>query len=427
MTVRELNKVSELLKFVLNNKFSRFYKDKYAKLKISLKFPKDFERIPFLTREEIVDSPPMTRIFIPEKEILVWVTSSGTVSRGKPLIMPMNKVRQAYINRLYTKINKLGVRKILLLASPSYVNGRLLDWSAHPSLSKFPIIYCDINNLGLAARLAVELKVEGIETTPSALNFLIPYLLETYDLSKIKFISLGGEFTSSQKFKFFRSYFKNAHFEFRFGGAETRFFKAFRCDFLAQNSPPRVFHPYPRYFLFEVISEDGKPIKEGENGELVLTSLTTKAPFPLIRYKTGDLVTLYKTTCPCGKREFMEILGRVGYDQARIGGITVHTNMIEEAMARSVSNFNGDYELHLFEEIHENRLMPRLILKLSSMRKGSRELESLRKKIEENLRVSSRLYLSDLVKQEIFLPLRLEIVDRFPKTYKRIKIISHMA
>lgn len=169
--------------------------------------------------------------------------------------MPMNRVRQRYLNRVFDKIKELGVFKILLLATPAYVNGRLLDWSEHPMLCRLPVIYGDLNNLEAAAGVASGLSVDGIETTPSALNFFMPYLRETYDLSKIKFISLGGEFTSGAKLKFFRDYFANAHFEFRFGGAETRFFKAFRCDLLAKNQPPRVFHPYSNYFLFEVTGE----------------------------------------------------------------------------------------------------------------------------------------------------------------------------
>lgn len=398
----------------MSSKLSTFYKDKYRGYDTKVKTMEDFKKIPYLTREEIVNSPPKTRVFIPWKEIYNCFMSSGTVSGGKPLIMPANRIRQAYYtDHWIPKFKKLGVKKILLLTNPSYLNGRIVDNAAHPELPKIPIIYCEISNLALAARLIRELEIDGIEATPSALNFLLPYLLETFDLSKIRFISLGGEYTSEQKFKFFRSYFKNAYFEFRFGGAETRFVKAFRCEYLAKTAPPYIFHPFTQYYLFETADE-----------ELILTSLTKNAPFPLIRYKTGDHVKFYNRVCPCGEKEFIEVLGRIGYDSARIGGITIHVSMIDEALAKAISGFNGDWEAHLFEEIKNNRLMPKIVIKLSSV--GKNRLKSTAKKIEENLRVSIRFALSDLVKREVFLPLEIQPVAGKAKTHKRIKIFSHI-
>ncbi len=60
-------------------------------------------------------------------------------------------------------------------------------------------------------------------------------------------------------------------------------------------------HVSEDHFLMEVIDPaSGTVVAEGGEGELVLTTLTTRA-FPLIRFRTGDLVRLISGTCPCGR------------------------------------------------------------------------------------------------------------------------------
>ncbi|MGD9511894.1 MAG: hypothetical protein AB7X49_25490, partial [Geminicoccaceae bacterium] len=47
------------------------------------------------------------------------------------------------------------------------------------------------------------------------------------------------------------------------------------------------------------ILRDGRPVPEGERGELVLTALHCRT-MPLIRYRLGDVVTRGPAPCPCG-------------------------------------------------------------------------------------------------------------------------------
>lgn len=50
----------------------------------------------------------------------------------------------------------------------------------------------------------------------------------------------------------------------------------------------------------EVIKEDGSQALNGEEGEIVITSLGTEGT-PLIRYRTGDLARIYTEPCTCGR------------------------------------------------------------------------------------------------------------------------------
>ncbi|WP_049915200.1 phenylacetate--CoA ligase PaaK [Haloferax mucosum] len=60
-------------------------------------------------------------------------------------------------------------------------------------------------------------------------------------------------------------------------------------------------HIWEDYFYPEVIDPNtGDPVAEGEEGELVLTTLAKDA-LPVLRYRTGDLTTLNYDTCECGR------------------------------------------------------------------------------------------------------------------------------
>jgi phenylacetate-CoA ligase len=60
-------------------------------------------------------------------------------------------------------------------------------------------------------------------------------------------------------------------------------------------------HIWEDLFYPEVIDpRTGDPVDEGEEGELVLTTLAKDA-LPVLRYRTGDLTTLDYDTCDCGR------------------------------------------------------------------------------------------------------------------------------
>jgi phenylacetate-coenzyme A ligase PaaK-like adenylate-forming protein len=52
-------------------------------------------------------------------------------------------------------------------------------------------------------------------------------------------------------------------------------------------------------YLEIVCPETGQPVRDGEDGEIVFTTLTRKG-MPLVRYRTGDLSRLIPGRCPCG-------------------------------------------------------------------------------------------------------------------------------
>ena len=92
-------------------------------------------------------------------------------------------------------------------------------------------------------------------------------------------------------------------------------------------------HGWEDHFLFEVIdTETGKAVKEGEAGELVITTLTKEA-LPMVRYRTRDITRLSTERCACGRTHvrIKRITGR-NDDMLIIRGVNVYPSQIEAVL-----------------------------------------------------------------------------------------------
>ncbi|HSN31642.1 MAG TPA: phenylacetate--CoA ligase [Ideonella sp.] len=92
-------------------------------------------------------------------------------------------------------------------------------------------------------------------------------------------------------------------------------------------------HGWEDHFLFEIIDPDsGRPLAEGEAGELVITTLTKQA-LPMIRYRTRDITRLTRERCGCGRTHLRlrRITGR-NDDMLIIRGVNVYPSQIEAVL-----------------------------------------------------------------------------------------------
>lgn len=88
------------------------------------------------------------------------------------------------------------------------------------------------------------------------------------------------------------------------------------------------------HFLAEIIDpRSGENLPEGEEGELVLTTLTNAA-YPLLRYRTSDLTTLYYDPCPCGRTlvRMARVFKRTD-QMITVRGVNVFPEKIKEVLA----------------------------------------------------------------------------------------------
>ncbi len=59
-------------------------------------------------------------------------------------------------------------------------------------------------------------------------------------------------------------------------------------------------HQHPEIIITEFLDDSNNPVKEGEAGEITITTLGVEG-MPLLRFKTGDVCYHYNEPCPCGR------------------------------------------------------------------------------------------------------------------------------
>jgi phenylacetate-CoA ligase len=104
-------------------------------------------------------------------------------------------------------------------------------------------------------------------------------------------------------------------------------------------------HVSEDHFLPEIVDpQTGAPLGPGEEGELVLTSLTKEA-LPVIRYRTGDVTWLDPEPCRCGRTtvRMARIKGRTD-DMLIIKGVNVYPSQLEAALL-TVEDLAPHYQL----------------------------------------------------------------------------------
>ena len=92
-------------------------------------------------------------------------------------------------------------------------------------------------------------------------------------------------------------------------------------------------HIWEDYFIIEIIDPVTlQPVKEGELGELVITTINREA-MPLLRYRTRDLTRLLPGECPCGRhhRRISRLQGRSD-DMIILKGVNIFPIQVEKIL-----------------------------------------------------------------------------------------------
>jgi phenylacetate-CoA ligase len=96
-----------------------------------------------------------------------------------------------------------------------------------------------------------------------------------------------------------------------------------------------------------------EPVPDGTPGEMVLTTLT-KSARPMIRFRTGDIITADHSTCACGRTHVrIKVIGRID-DMFIITGVNVFPSDVEFVI-RSIPGLTGEFRITVFDEDHLSR------------------------------------------------------------------------
>ncbi|MBO8465267.1 MAG: AMP-binding protein [Bacteroidetes bacterium] len=89
-------------------------------------------------------------------------------------------------------------------------------------------------------------------------------------------------------------------------------------------------HHHPELIICELIDDQGAPVAEGEEGELVITTLGVEA-MPLLRFRTGDMARFHYGRCACGRTtmRISPIIGRKNH-MIKFKGTTLYPPAIND-------------------------------------------------------------------------------------------------
>ncbi len=423
-------RLKKILLYAYKNPHSKFYFNKYKKLDFKpskIVSIDDFNKVPFLTRNDIVEADPLDRVFIPEKDIVSATMTSGTTGSG-PMIIASGRRRQPFKGKnqyiydaiFFTKLRKRGIRKILTIGSSQTSNRFIIA----PPSDMFQV-FVEVGNLTLAAEVVKKLKIEALFLSATTLYFLHPYLVEKNTLNNIKFIRISGEMCSDEKFKLLKRLYSKAEFTAGYAATEIGVI-GYQCEFL-EGKNAKDYHIADFIYPEIIDSNTLKNVEKGEVGELVLTTLDKK-DFVAIRYRMGEEAK-FLDKCSCGdKSPVVSILGRIGVDSISILGARFVRADLEKVFF-SNDRILPDFKLHIYEKAVGLSITYEIVGHVVPKNKkyiGDSKFETkIATDIERKIRVSPTLNLSDLVRKGIFLPFKIKTVEELPQETKRRVFVVH--
>ncbi|WP_455538891.1 DVU_1553 family AMP-dependent CoA ligase [Terrisporobacter sp.] len=288
----QLNKLNELIKYVKEN--SIFYKEKYGDIG-EIKSLDELKNIPITTKEDILkNGNKMVCVSQSEISRIVTLYTSGTTGNPKRIyftekdqLLTIDFFRQG----LSLLVEKNDVMLIMLPGKRENSVGDLIKKALEDievktvlsgRLTSFKNIITDI----------IEKEVNSIVGMPSEILALGRYINYHKLNIKIKSILLSVDSVTEVIVNEIKEAYNCEVFN-HFGMTESGLGAAVDCKF------HKGMHIRENDLLVEIVDPlTREPVKIGEKGEILITTLTREA-MPLIRYATGDICNFNNEICGC--------------------------------------------------------------------------------------------------------------------------------
>jgi phenylacetate-CoA ligase len=386
----------ERLKQVLANVYEHvpFYRKLFADAKLrpdSLRTLQDLKNFPFTKKTDLRENYPFGLFAVPQNKVSRLHASSGT--KGKPTVVGYteNDIRtwQEVVAR---SLAAAGARPGDVIHN-SYGYGLFTGGlGLHYGAEKLgaTVVPASGGRTQQQILLLQDFGAKILCSTPSyALN--IAYTMDELgiDRSTIKLETgiFGAEPWTEEMRKQIENKLKIAALDI-YGLSEVMG-PGVSMECRAGNSG---LHIWEDHFLPEVIdSESGAVLDDGEEGELVFTTLTKEA-IPVVRYRTGDLSALHRERCVCGRTmvRMNRVRARID-DMLIVRGVNVFPSEIEKTLL-SVEELAPHYQLVLDREKALDTLEVQieltevLIARFGSFEESHVELSKLTRKIQSLLK-----------------------------------------
>ena len=296
-------KLAETLSYLAN--YSPYYKRLIERNRIDIqKIRKleDLSAFPFTEKEDL-HQYNQDFICVPKEKIIDYITTSGTL--GDPVTFAMTDAdleRLAYNEKI--SFQCAGARQGDVFQLMTTIDKRFMAGLAY---------FLGIRKLGagivrvgngipeLQWDTIMRVKPDTIIVVPSFIPKIVQYAENNgidYRKSSVKKAVCIGENVRKQDFSLnlLGQRIKDLwDIELYSTYASTEMATSFaECQFGCGG------HHHPELIICELIGEDGKPVHEGETGELIFTTLSVEG-MPLLRFKTGDLANFHYEPCRCGR------------------------------------------------------------------------------------------------------------------------------
>lgn len=305
----------------------------------------DLNRLPFTTKADLREQYPFGLLAVPQTSVVRFHATSGT--KGRPVLV-------GYTRQDLRNWAELCAR---LLVAAGLREGDTLHNALNYGLFTGGLgIHGGAELLGCSVipasggsslrqmRLMQDLAPVAIKSTPSYILHLAD-VAETNDIDPGQFglraAILGAEPWSEALRTVIERRWRVTTFD-SYGLSEMYGpGVAFEC-------PERNgLHLQEDHVLAEIIHpEAGERAPDGEEGELVLTSLTREA-MPLLRYRTGDRTAIDRAPCPCGRTgaRIRRIRGRLD-EMLIVRGVNLFPTEVERVLT-AIERLQPHYELEI--------------------------------------------------------------------------------
>ncbi len=293
----------------------------------------DISKLPFTDKNALRDTYPFGMFALPLDEVVRIHSSSGTT--GKPIVVGYSRGDINTWTELTARVAaSAGVHKGDLV-DMAFLYGMFTGgWGMHYGIERIGATIIPAGS-GQTERHLMMMSDFGTTVLVSTPSYAL-YLAEQGESAGVDFSALplrlglfGGE-PCSDRLK--------AEIEQKLGITATDNYG------LSEVMGPGVagececgcgLHLAEDHFLAEIVDpRTGEPLPAGEEGELVITTLTKEA-FPVLRYRTHDLSVLEPARCECGRTlaRMSKVRQRTD-DMLIIRGVNVFPSQIEDVLFR---------------------------------------------------------------------------------------------
>ncbi len=308
----------------------------------------DIVKLPMTNKDILRESYPLGLSCVPRQEVIEMHMSSG--STGTPVVMPYTRADldqwAECMARCYRMAGARPGDATQITPLFGLFNGGFGMYHGARAAGLF-VIPAGPGNTARQIRLAKDLKTRVFTAVVSYGVRLMEILEEQNEtLPDLKIGIFGAEvFSESMKKKISEGL--NIDVFDIYGMTESGGVGTLGMDCPAHDG----IHVWEDQYIIEIIDpRTGEAVDDGEEGELVFTSLTREA-LPMIRFRTADLThVISRDTCECGRTHLRvaPITGRRD-DMLIVKGVNFFPKQIEQTLL-GIPGIGNNYQI-IVEEV----------------------------------------------------------------------------